>query len=349
MAERKLHSWKWTLSDIDKVEKNGRTVFSLFACGGGSSMGYKLAGYDVLGNVEIDPTTAETYRRNLNPRFSYVEDVRDFVKREDLPAELYHLDVLDGSPPCTTFSTAGDREKTWGKMKKFAEGQKLQRLDDLFFVYIEAVRKLQPKVFIAENVSGLVKGNARGYVREIFQGFRDAGYTCQLFLLNAATMGVPQSRERTFFIGHRKDLDFPKLVLEFNEAPIPFGKVRSEHGVPFQEGSIFAELMEKRLPTDKNTCEISMRERGVYSGFTNKIISDDDVCGTLVSGSTIIRYSDGLKFSDSDFKNVGTFPQDYDCGSRTAQFLTGMSVPPLMMERVAGAVYDQWFSKEVKA
>lgn len=349
MAERKLHSWKWTLSDIDKVEKNGKTVFSLFACGGGSSMGYKLAGYDVLGNVEIDPTTAETYRKNLHPRFSFVEDVRDFVKREDLPAELYHLDVLDGSPPCTTFSTAGDRERTWGKMKKFAEGQKLQRLDDLFFVFIEAVRKLQPKVFIAENVSGLVKGNARGYVREIFQGFRDAGYTCQLFLLNAATMGVPQSRERTFFIGHRKDLDFPKLVLDFHEAPIPFGKVRSEHGVPFRKGSLMEELITKRRPTDFDFNDISTRERGKSSMYNAAIVHDNDVCCTIVAGGTLTRYTDGMRFSDMDFKSTSSFPQDYDFGDRRAMFITGMSVPPLMMERVSGAVYDQWLSKEVKA
>ena len=343
---RKLHSWKWNLSDIDKVEKNGRTVFSLFACGGGSSMGYKLAGYDVLGNVEIDPVTAETYRKNLHPRFSYVEDVRDFVKREDLPEELYHLDVLDGSPPCTTFSMAGDREKTWGKLKKFTEGQKMQRLDDLFFVYIDAVKKLKPKVFIAENVSGLVRGNARGYVREIFQGFREAGYTCQLFLLNSATMGVPQSRERTFFIGHRKDLDFPKLVLDFHEAPIPFGKVRSEHGVPFRDG-LMSELVQKRVPTDRNFSDISIRERGKYSMYNHALVHDEDVSNTITSTGTYSRYADGMKLSEEDFQNVGTFPQDYDRGNRSMQFLVGMSVPPLMMERVAGAVYDQWLSKEV--
>lgn len=343
---RKLHSWKWNLTDLKDVEKNGKTVFSLFACGGGSSMGYKLAGYEVLGNVEIDPVTAETYRKNLHPRYSFVEDVRDFVKREDIPEALYHLDVLDGSPPCTTFSMAGDRDKSWGKMKKFREGQKMQRLDDLFFVYIDAVKKLKPKVFIAENVSGLVRGNARGYVREIFQGFREAGYTCQLFLLNSATMGVPQARERTFFIGHRQDLDFPKLKLDFHEKPIPFGQVRSEHGRPLRDG-LMADLMKYRLPTDKDASDISMRVRNKESMFNIPIAHDECVCRTIPAGGTAVRYADGMRFSVDDFRNVGTFPQDYDFGNRTAQFITGMSVPPLMMERVAGAVYDQWLSKEV--
>ena len=75
--------WKWKLSDLDKVKKNGLTVFSCFACGGGSSMGYKLAGYTVLGNCEIDPKIAATYKANLHPRYSFVMDVRDFLKLPD--------------------------------------------------------------------------------------------------------------------------------------------------------------------------------------------------------------------------------------------------------------------------
>ena len=97
-------------------------------------MGYKLAGYDCLGGVEIDPKVAATYERNLHPKILYNLDIRDFNALEDLPAELYNLDILDGSPPCTTFSMSGDREESWGKKKKFREGQAEQTLDDLSFV-----------------------------------------------------------------------------------------------------------------------------------------------------------------------------------------------------------------------
>ena len=62
--------WKWYLSDLDKVKKNGLTVFSCFSCGGGSSMGYKLAGYDVIGNVEIDPRVMAVYQKKQSPTFS---------------------------------------------------------------------------------------------------------------------------------------------------------------------------------------------------------------------------------------------------------------------------------------
>jgi DNA (cytosine-5)-methyltransferase 1 len=130
------------------------------------------------------------------------------------------LDILDGSPPCSSFSMSGSREKKWGIEKKFREGQAVQVLDDLFFDYLEIVKKLKPKVVVAENVKGLIIGNARYYVKQIFEKFQEAGYTVQLFLLNAATMGVPQARERTFFIAHRNDLQLPKIKLEFNEKPI---------------------------------------------------------------------------------------------------------------------------------
>ena len=66
-----------------------------------------------------------------------------------------------------------------------------------------ATKKLKPKVVVAENVKGLIQGNARGYVKEIFKAFQNAGYSAQLFLLNASRMGVPQNRERTVFIANR--------------------------------------------------------------------------------------------------------------------------------------------------
>lgn len=183
--------WKWELKDLDEVEKNGKKVFSCFACGGGSSMGYKLAGYEVLGGVEIDPKMNKMYVNNLNPKHNYLMDIREFNKLDNLPEELYNLDVLDGSPPCTTFSMAGEREEGWGKLKKFKEGQVEQTLDDLSFVFIDTVRKLRPKVVVMENVEGILMGEAWGYVQKIYKQFKEIGYHCQHFLLRGETMGVP--------------------------------------------------------------------------------------------------------------------------------------------------------------
>ena len=111
------NDWKWNMS-TDYPEKNGLKVFSCFACGGGSTMGYKLCGCDVIGDLEIDPRMNKVYVENHKPKYNFVEDIRDFNKRDDLPEELYNLDILDGSFPCSSFSMSGDREKGWGIKKK---------------------------------------------------------------------------------------------------------------------------------------------------------------------------------------------------------------------------------------
>ncbi|MBQ1790084.1 MAG: DNA (cytosine-5-)-methyltransferase [Oscillospiraceae bacterium] len=335
--------WKWCLSDLANVKKNGLTVFSCFSCGGGSSMGYKLAGYDVIGNVEIDPRVMKVYQKNNHPKYPYLMDVREFLKIPDaeLPKELFHLDILDGSPPCSVFSTAGEREKGWNKEKVFREGQARQKLDDLFFYFISIAQKLQPRVVIAENVSGLLKGNAKGYVNEIFKAFDAAGYKVQLFLLNAAFMGVPQKRERCFFVAQRKDQAFPKLVLNFREKLILFGEVQMGTGKPIE--TLHAKrLAEKAMPGEKRFGEVAKRLGEKENGFGRHLLWEYQVAPTIVSGDSYIRGKEKAYVSDADIVNIQTFPQDYDFTPESAKYICGMSVPPVMMAQVASEVYRQW-------
>lgn len=306
-------------------------------------MGYKLAGFDVVGCCEIDPRMMEVYCRNNHPKYHFLNDIRDFLKMDDLPEELYNLDVLDGSPPCSVFSTAGEREDGWGKEKVFREGQAKQRLDDLFFWFIKVAEKLRPKVVIAENVSGLIKGNAKGYVNEIFKAFDEAGYKTQLFLLNAAFMGVPQKRERCFFVAQRKDMGFAPLRLDFKEEPITFGEIRSPEGKKFSKEDCETEqLLKLRRKSDTKMSDIYKRVKGRLSGFACVIHHDDHPAATNTAGGSSYRYYDGLICTDQDYINMQTFPQDYDFAGQTVKYITGMSVPPVMMANLAKEVYDQW-------
>ena len=104
---------------------------------------------------------AKAYQKNHQPKHFFLEDIRDFNLRGNLPEELFDLDILDGSPPCSTFSMSGHRELTRGKEKIFKEGQKKQVLDELVFVLCDTVEKLLPKVVIMENVPGLIAGKAK--------------------------------------------------------------------------------------------------------------------------------------------------------------------------------------------
>ena len=327
--------YKWNLTDgypAKNIEKHNLKVFGTFICGGGSTMGYKLAGFEHLGGVEIDASVADIYKANHNPKHLYIEDIRDFANRNEFPKELYELDILDGSPPCSSFSMAGNREKDWGKEKVFREGQTLQKLDDLFFDYIKLAKKLQPKVVIAENVKGLIQGNAKSYVKKIKKGFEEAGYKVQLFLLNAASMGVPQKRERVFFICQRNDLNLPKLVLKFNEKSINAKLVLDYDS----NGKKLTELENKYY-------KLAKQGESVGKFKTNKKYNENKVPGTIVANSDYFHPTIARKINSKEYKLIGSYPLDYNFKKIEPKYLIGMSVPPVMTAQISHEIYLQWF------
>lgn len=337
MIRNELKTGPWNLSDLKNVKPNGMTVFSCFCCGGGSTMGYKLAGFNVLGGVEIDPEIANIYRANHDPKYFYRMGIADFNKipNDKLPKELFELDILDGSPPCSSFSTAGSREKKWGVKKKFREGQTEQVLDDLFFHFIDTAKKLNPKVVVAENVKGLIQGNARGYVKQIFKGFKDAGYSCQLFLLNAAAMGVPQKRERTFFIANRLG---KKIGLEFNEKPISI--LKSWDGIVKDEGKDCSQSsMVKYWKKIKPGQAMSVaHEKGSLFGQIK--IDPNKPSATVTSTEYQLWHWESPRLlSNKQILRLQTFPDNYNI--KNSKYICGMSVPPFMTQRIADQIYFQ--------
>ena len=345
-------AYRWRMLDgypAPGIENHRSTVFGTFLCGGGSTMGYKLAGYHHLGGVEIDGAVATVYVKNHVPDMMFVEDLRKFNRRDDLPAELYDLDVLDGSPPCTTFSMTGLREKSWGRRKQFREGQTRQTLDDLVFVYCDTIAKLRPRVCLLENVAGIVKGNAKSYCREIISRLKDSGYRVQVFLLNAARMGVPQHRQRTFFIGLRDDFaDLPRLRIDVDEEPIRFGEVID---VADQRqditGSDF-DIWSRRKPCDVNFCSILMRTENREARFNWKLVKRDRICPTLCADDMNFTYDYPRRLNGNELVLCSSFPLDYDCTRKELTFMTGMCVPPVMIAHIADAIWNQWL-KPIKA
>lgn len=348
--------YRWTLRDTEFTKDKGN-VFSCFACGGGSTMGYKLAGYNVIGCNEIDPRMMKVYVNNHHPEYSFCEPIQDFKKREDLPKELYNLDILDGSPPCSSFSTAGNRDDDWGKKKKFREGQAEQVLDTLFFDFIDLAKRLQPKVVIAENVKGLLIGKARNYVRRVINDFDAAGYIVCYTLLNASNMGVPQKRERVFFTAIRKDLlecipqqrtlfdVLPKIELDFHENAI-LPEDFTDYGGREVSSPIIRKLWENRMYGDTAQDEANLRLFGKPSNFGQSYVYPDKVCPTLTGKeSSLIHFDKPLYLSKHEVDCISTFPQDYDFMDQSPHYICGMSVPPVMMAQVASRVYEQWLSR----
>lgn len=337
-------TYKWKLTDLETVPKNGYKVFSCFACGGGSTMGYKMSGFDVIGCNEIDPRMLINYKKNHNPKYSFLESIETFKLREDLPKELYNLDILDGSPPCSSFSMAGSREKAWGKKKKFREGQADQILDDLFFHFIDLAKKLRPKVVVAENVKGMLMGNAKGYVKQIIGLFNVAGYNVQLFLLNGATMGLPQKRERVFFICTRKDLNLPNINLKFNEKPIPFKEI-DEGNINCK--SVTAGQMKYWKISKAGESFSKHHPKGHFFG-ASKVHPNKPLNTIIGSGGTkAYHFLYPRELSENELRLGGSYPLDYKFINVDPKYLIGMSVPPLMMHKISKEVENQLLKKLV--
>jgi DNA (cytosine-5)-methyltransferase 1 len=171
------------------TSKPNPTVVSLFAGCGGSSLGYKQAGFDIRLAVEWDTGAANVYRRNFPETNVFEGDIADLTAEEALRAatlEPGELDVLDGSPPCQGFSTAGRR--------KFSDTR-----NRLFEEYVRMLEVFRPKMLVMENVSGLRKGKMKLIFAEMTRAL-----SCRE--LNAWWYGVPQDRRRLIWVGVREDL-----------------------------------------------------------------------------------------------------------------------------------------------
>ncbi|RYG33940.1 DNA cytosine methyltransferase [bacterium] len=339
--------YEWTLKSGYGRNPNGLACLSTFSCGGGSTMGWKLAGYQVRGAVEIDPKLAEVYVKNHRPEIIWCEDVRTFVEREDLPEWAYELDVLDGSPPCSVFSTAGRREAGWGVAKQFREGQAMQRLDDLFPVFASTAKRLRPKVVVAENVMGMLKGAAKGFVKEAVEAIDAAGYRTQVFRLNAAHMGVPQARERLFFIGLRNDIERPKLRLEFHDDPIQFKRIKRQGGLPPKPLSAASlHIWKNRRPGDLGFDDVNKRLKGKATNFNSHFVLDERVVPTITAtvASKLVLATEPRLMNKAEMMLAGSWPLDYDFGDLDPRYVIGMSVPPVMMARIAVEIQNQWLS-----
>ena len=173
-------------------------IISLFNGCGGLDLGFEKAGFDIPIANEFDKTIWETFKVN-HPRTKLIEgDIRN-ISEDDFPEDV---DGIIGGPPCQSWSEAGA----------------LRGIDDqrgqLFFDYIRILRKVKPRFFLAENVSGMLANRHNEAVKNIIQMFEESGYDVTLTMVNAKDYGVAEERKRVFYIGFRKDLNinfsFPK-------------------------------------------------------------------------------------------------------------------------------------------
>lgn len=234
---------------------------------------------------------------------------------------------------------AGEREDSWGKKKKFREGQAEQTLDDLSFVFIETVAKLKPKCVIMENVEGLLLGEAWSYVQEIYRQFKTIGYQVKHWLCKGEQMGVPQTRHRVFFIALRNDVkyDIADLDMSFNYEPVTYGQIKSGVGDPIRKDTQVYRMLCQATHADLRIADVLVRLGQKEKCFGSKIAWEENVLQTLTAKLDYNRGVEKERISKEDIIHAQTFPEDYDFMSESwhdVAYICGMSVPPIMIKRI---------------
>lgn len=346
------------MAEIVALPWNGLMVASCFSGAGGSCLGYRMAGYRVVWASEFVPIAAESYRANAPETILDTRDIRTVTAVEILAAtglQVGELDLLDGSPPCQPFSTAGKREKTWGKQRDY--GDHSQRADDLFFEYARLVRDLQPRTFVAENVSGLVKGTAKGYFKEILAALKACGYVVSARLLDAQWLGVPQMRQRIIFVGVRADLGRDPVF----PTPLPY-RYSVRDALPWITGGKYGAEW-RSSDSESPTMSASLAYNPTTNSQGLELVESDVTpsCASLDCGIRLIQAGAGgrtssswghgtcehpterRKFTIAELRRICAFSDDFVlCGSYAEQWARlGNAVPPLMMRAVAETIRDE--------
>lgn len=343
-----------SMKDVRNTPKNGYKVVSTFSGGGGSCLGYRMAGFTVLYANEFIEEAQNTYRANFPDSFLDTRDIRSVTPESILEITKLkkgELDLFDGSPPCSAFSMCGSREKGWGKAKNYSDSK--QRVDDLFFEYIRILNGLQPKVFVAENVLGLLRGSARGYFNEIISAMRACGYKVKAAQVYAMWLGVPQDRRRVIFIGVRNDFDvepiFPKPLSYYYTLGDALEGVKND---PEEVESLSEEIKNykiyevlKKLPKNpKKRISGSKVMNGSYFNLVRESLNQP--CSTICQQNGIKSAAgnchplEDRKFTIEELKRITSIPDDFILtGIQEQQWeRLGRMVPPLMMKAIADCI-----------
>lgn len=326
-------------------------VLETFAGAGGLALGLEKSGFESVGAIEFDKNAAQTLRDN-RPDWNIIEEniekvaeigIRKFIDADD-------VDVLSGGYPCQSFSYAGKRAG-------FADTR-----GTLFYPYSEILRQLNPKVFIAENVKGLVNHDHGKTLETMIQTFEEAGYQVYWNVLNSWYYDVAQKRERIVIIGIRNDL------VEKQKYPFFYPKVQDYQpvlkdvlkNVPESEGTEYSESKKKvmslvppggswvNLPEEiaQKYMGASWFSGGGKRGMARRLSWDEPSLTLTTSPSqkqTERCHPDETRpFTTREYARIQSFPDDWQFsgGVGATYKQIGNAVPVNMAEYVGKAVIN---------
>lgn len=349
--ENKLNDYV-DVKDI-KAKKDYK-VLELFAGAGGLGLGLEYAGFTSIGNIEIDKHACRTLRKN-KPKWNIVEE--DIEKVTENGIEKYidtpyigELDLLSGGYPCQAFSYAGKK------------GGLQDARGTMFFHYAKILDKLKPKMFLAENVKGLVNHDEGNTLKTMLDVFSDIGYQVKWKVLKALDYDVAQKRERIVIIGIRNDLvNINKLEYLF---PKPYGYELTLKdvlkNVPQSDGAKYPESKRKileqvpaggywrDLPDDvaKNYMGKSYYSGGGRTGMARRLSWDEPsltlTCSPSQKQTERCHPVETRPFTVREYARIQSFPDNwqFDCSTANAYKQIGNAVPVNMAKAVGLSIVD---------
>ncbi len=289
-------------------------VVDLFAGCGGLSLGFEAAGFATTG-FEMVPAAAQTYSRNLKGRC--VE------AKLEIGFDYPRADVVIGGPPCQPFSVRGKQ-------------QGMNDARDGFPVFIDAVRRLRPRLFLFENVRNLMFSH-RWYLDMVLAELESLGYAVECRCLNAVHYGVPQNRERLIAVGHRSSFSYPKA----EPVVATVGDAIGDTMESAPEGSKFLTPEQDAYVAEYERKSHCARPRDLYPDIPARTITCRNLAGAT-SDMQRVRLPDGRRrrITVREAARLQSFPDFFEfCGNEVQQFTqVGNAVPPLLAYKLALAV-----------
>ena len=330
-------------------------VVSLFSGGGGLDIGFKKAGFNIVWAIDINQDTVNSYKKNVGEEI-ICGDLYEINEKE-----IPQCDFVIGGPPCQSFSLAGNRHSDDHRGR-------------LVWRYIDIIKRLQPKGFLFENVTGLVSAknsDGKKIFPLIFKAFSDIGYSLSYQIVNAADYGVPQLRKRVIIVGLKGFMNSFQFPMPTHNADGSKGKkkyvsVKEALGdlpVPSDNCPITEHQWPTMSELDKYICH-HVKPGGNYMDIPDEVNSvrikrlkrdgghttcygrmDPDkpsyTVNTYFNRPNVgcnIHYEQERLITLREAMRLQTFPDDYQFVSKSKQgknLIVGNAVPPLLAKAIA--------------
>lgn len=340
--------------EVRNIKPNKKyTVLELFAGAGGLGLGLEYAGFNTIGNIEVDKHACQTLRKNRQNWKVVEEDIKVVTENGienyiDVPP-VGELDLLSGGYPCQSFSYAGKKAGL-----QDARGT-------LFFHYAKILDKLKPKMFLAENVRGLVNHDNGKTLKTMLNVFANVGYSVKWKVLRALDYNVAQKRERIVIVGLREDLKKEGIEYLF---PKPYGYELTLRDVlkdvPDSDGAKYPETKKKvldlvppggywrDLPEEiaKSYMGKSYYSGGGRTGMARRLSWDEPsltlTCSPAQKQTERCHPDETRPFTVREYARIQSFPDDwvFDCSIGNAYKQIGNAVPPNMAKAIGLSIIN---------